>query len=439
MNIPLDNLYHWIQGLAQHPVMLYVFLPHGSKDIFDLDIFATGQSWSMIPSIICHDQEPLNFSDHKFDHDLDRLNRLLDKRKFTLGEKEFEMFLYSNPSLFPKFNANWLSAATMMDDWFVLLHSEKNSNDVDQFAQTGFLPVYYWSHAVIARDWYRFAENDRRLDQRHIEKTFLVYCRDWMPNREYRLKFLDLLTEAELTNDCIISTQHVNNQGVHLKDYIPQDPRFSVDTSRLVCIPNNISSPTASADYDVNDITTTAVSVVLETVVDGSKIHLTEKILRPMACEHAFVLLAGPGALEYLRGYGFKTFAEFWDESYDLETDTVKRMELVVKTMQQIQQLTQSDWKEINKIAHYNKQHFFSRDFIQQVTDELQINLNHAVDFYLENRGDTYWAWRKLIRRLGLGNKYPCFKNQAQRNMIQELRRHRSSRLCNVSTPIIGQ
>ena len=41
MNIPLDNLYHWVESLAQHPVILYVFRPHGSKDIFDLTILNT--------------------------------------------------------------------------------------------------------------------------------------------------------------------------------------------------------------------------------------------------------------------------------------------------------------------------------------------------------------------------------------------------------------
>jgi len=439
MNIPLDNLYHWIQELAQHPVILYVFQPHGSKDIFDLDVFKTYQNHPIIPNIICHDQEPLNFSEYEFDYDMDRLTRLLDKRECTRDEIEFELLLYSNLSLFPKFNPNWLNVATSFNDWFVLLHSEKNSLDVDQFAQIGFKPVYYWSHAVISRDWYRFAEHDQRLDRRHIEKTFLVYCRDWTPRREYRLKFLDLLVDAKLINDCAISTQHTNSQGIHLKDYTPQDPRFSVDTSRLVCIPDNNSPPTASADYEVDDITTTAVNVVLETVVDGPKIHLTEKILRPIACAHPFVIMAGPGALEYLRGYGFRTFEKFWDESYDLETDTVKRMEMIVATMCQIQQLTESDWKEINKIAEYNKQHFFSRDFVQQVTYELQTNLNHAVNFCLDNRGETYWAWRKLIRRLGLSNKNSCFKDDVARTAIQELRKHRSRRFHNKSVPVIGQ
>jgi len=439
MNIPLDNLYHWIQGLARHPVILYVFHPHGSKDIFDLDVLKTYQDHPIMPNVICHDQEPLNFSESKFDHDIDRLSRLFDEREYTPDEKEFELLLYSNLSLFPKFKPNWLNVATLINDWFILLHSEKNSSDVDQFAQAGFLPVYYWSHAVIARDWYRFAEQDRRLDRRHVEKTFLVYCRDWTPIREYRLKFLELLVCADLINDCVISTQHTTSEGVHLKDYKPRDPRFSVNTHDLGCIPDNNSLPTASADYAVDDITCTAVNVVLETVADGRKIHLTEKILRPIACAHPFVIMAGPGSLDYLKAYGFRTFDQFWDESYDAETDTVKRMEMIVTTMRQIQHLTPSDWKEINKIAEYNKQHFFSRNFIQQVTDELQTNLNHALDFCLENRGETYWAWRKLIRRSGLINKNPCLKNDITRIAIQELRKHRSGRFHNKSVPVIGQ
>jgi hypothetical protein len=439
MNIPLDNLYHWIQGLAQHPVILYVFHPHGSKDIFDLDQLKIYQDSLITPVMICHDQEPLNFSEYEFDHDMNKLNRLFDKRLYHPGEIQSELLLYSNPLLFPRLHPNWLKAAIPVNDWFMLLHSEKNSVDVDKFAHVGFLPVYYWSHAVIARDWYRFAQHDRRLDQRCIEKTFLVYCRDWTPNREYRLKFLELLVSSRLFEDCIVSTQHTNNQDVNLVNYQAQDSRFVVDAQKVLCIPDNNSLPSASADYDVGHITSTAVSVVLETVADGDKIHLTEKILRSIACAHPFVIMAGPGALEYLRSYGFQTFDQFWDESYDAEPDTVKRMEMIIETMHEVKQLTQSDWIEVNRVAEYNKQHFFSQDFIQQVTTELQTNLNHAIDFCRDNRGETYWTWRRLMRQLRLINNHPFFKDDTSRISIQELRKHRSGRFHNKSVPIIGQ
>jgi hypothetical protein len=90
------------------------------------------------------------------------------------------------------------------------------------------------------------------------------------------------MVSAGLTSDSVVSTQHTNNQGCHISQYKIQDERFTVDTQNLLCIPNNDSLPTASADYDVGDITSTRVSVVLETVVDD-KIHLTEKILRAIA------------------------------------------------------------------------------------------------------------------------------------------------------------
>ena len=442
MNIPLDNLYHWVQGLAQHPVMLYVFRPHGSKDIFDLGpLEKKSQSYSkaLTPNIICHDQEPLNFSNSNTEYNPTKLTRLLESRgvaKYDIDEILFlyPIFLKSADSKF-----NYLKSVAGYCDWIILLHSEQNSQDVENFSHDGFKMVYYWSHAVLARDWYRFAKHDTRLDQKNIEKTFLVYCRDWTPNREYRLKFLDLVVQNKLVDDCIISTQHVNNHGIPLIDYQVQDPRFSVDTQSLLIIPDNKVSPNASADYDANDITSTAISVVLETVVDGSKIHLTEKILRPIACGHPFLLAAGPGALAYLRSYGFQTFDSIFNESYDQETDTVKRLELIVKTMHQIQQLNDQDWKNIQQITDYNKQHFFSETFMNQVREELTHNLNQAVDFCLTNRGEFYWQARKAIRKAGLINQWAGLKDEGAKQSIQQIRKLRSTRFNNSTVPITGQ
>jgi len=444
MNIPLDNLYHWIEGLAQRPVMLYVFRPHGSKDIFDLNIFKNyNQNSLMIPDMICHDQEPLNFLEHQFDHDMTRLVELL--KHYNRDEKNLELFItnwlefYSQLDQYPKFKPTWFNVILgSAKDCTILLHSEWNSWDVEQFSQTGICPVYYWSHAIIARDWYRFAQHDVRLAHKQIKKTFLVYCRDWTPDREYRLKFMELLLNADLLDQCKISTQHTNSQGVHLCNYQVQNPQFAVDTQRLLVIPDNNIAASASADYDTDDITSTAISVVLETVFDTSKIHLTEKILRPIACGHPFVLAAGPGALAYLRQYGFQTFDSVFDESYDLETDYIKRLEKIIKTMQQIQTLTETDWEDIRQISEHNRQHFFSDKFINQVSLELQQNLNQAINFCYENFGDTFWRYRKNWRRNGNAPD-PYFKSEHSRRSIQQLRQHRLSRSQKNPSPIVGQ
>jgi len=436
MNIPLDNLYHWIQGLAQHPVILYVFRPHGSKDIFDLKMFnpvhnAENLKELMIPNIVCHDQEPLDYASHVWDNDLERISAWysttgpgqgLGRQDPGTGLKML-LFYIKDPAL--SRGLTYLGVNQWVFDWSILLHSEINSDDVEKFSHKKFLPVYYWCHAVLARDWYRFAQHDVRLHQKNIKKTFLVYCRDWTPIREYRLKFLDLLLDANLLDDCEISTQHTNSQGVHLKDYQIQDPRFVVDTARLLSIPDNNAPATASADYDTEDFVSTAISVVLETVVD-SKIHLTEKILRAIACGHGFVLVAGPESLAYLRRYGFRTFGTVFDESYDTEKDTVKRLEKVIATMQQIKNISAADWQEINEIAAHNRSRFFSEDFVNQVHDELKSNLAPAVEFCMHNRGNLWWESRKTARKHGLGNLIS--HDLKVKNSIMDLRKQRLSR-----------
>ena len=442
MNIPLDNLYHWVEGLAQHPVMLYVFRPHGSKDIFDLGALRNyDQATSLTPLAICHDQEPLDFDFYQFNNNVDRLISLVKHQhpKSTQSEMNelIEQYtaIHSHPEYFSNSKLTWLNVLDR-HDWTILLHSEMNSQDVDCFSQVGFYPVYHWSHAVIARDWYRFAQFDSRLLTRKPKKTFLVYCRDWTPNREYRLKFLDLVVQQKLTENCVISTQHVNNQGVHLKDYQIQNSKFKVNIGEILrSVPDNNSPSSSSADYDVDDISSTRVSIVLETIVDSNKIHLTEKILRPIACAHPFVLAAGPGALNYLRSYGFKTYSDFWDESYDHEPDTILRLEKITRTMTQINNLTQDDWQKIQCVAEYNQRHFFSTEFIDQVTQELTQNLNVALDYCLENRGNNYWHWRKFIRRTGLIKQWPIAKSDWAQKSIRELRQHRLRRSQNNPSP----
>ena len=44
---------------------------------------------------------------------------------------------------------------------------------------------------------------------------------------------------------------------------------------------------------------------------------LTEKILKPIFARRPFLVSANPGMLETLKGYGFKTFDKWFDESYD--------------------------------------------------------------------------------------------------------------------------
>ena len=204
----------------------------------------------------------------------------------------------------------------------MLLHSELNSPEVKQYESTGlFKCAYWWSHAVIALDWYRFARYDNRLTDKSqpIKANFLVYARATTGKRAYRKLFLE-----------------------HLKH---------IDSVQLGSIdPTAVVTSDSSATYDPQDFAQTRCSIVLETVYD-QRIHLTEKTLRPLACGHPFMILNGPGALETIRSYGFKTFQPYINESYDKEQSPTKRMDMVLREMRRINSSSKKYQKWIGKVV----------------------------------------------------------------------------------------
>jgi hypothetical protein len=294
------------------------------------------------------------------------------------------------------------------------------------YEQNGYACVYYWAHAIIARDWYRFAEYDTRLTQTPLLKNkFLIYCRDWNHRREYRLKFLELLVKKNLHHTSQTSVMHINSEGVHFAQHQFVNPAFELDDPGLIDhIPPNVFASSASADYDYLDFSTAEISVVLETVFDDDRIHLTEKILRPIDCGHPFILAAGPGALEYLRTYGFKTFAPWIDESYDLENDSSKRLEKIIESMIQIQNLQGQELrnfsKKIKQIAEFNKVHFFSDKFFNQVKDELKNNLIQATQKVKKSQGKHYLSILRLAKTYSSLDKIPMRREKTQ--FVRQLR-----------------
>jgi hypothetical protein len=116
---------------------------------------------------------------------------------------------------------------------------------------------------------------------------------------------------------------------------------------------------------------------------------LTEKSLRPIACGKPFILAATPGSLQYLRNYGFQTFGDLIDESYDQITNTHARLCAIIQEMKRIASLDSNSkrqlFRQMHDIAKRNKKHFFT-NLHQQVVSEYVENINHAVDIARQHR-----------------------------------------------------
>jgi hypothetical protein len=120
--------------------------------------------------------------------------------------------------------------------------------------------------------------------------------------------------------------------------------------------------------------------VPTETVYFGRRLHITEKTFKAIALEMPFVLVAPAGSLEYMRSYGFKTFGGVFNESYDEETDDIKRVEQVVKLLKDLDNLSVKERWQIHQaclpIVEHNHNHFYRGGFTDILWTELTDMLN---------------------------------------------------------------
>jgi hypothetical protein len=398
MSVPLDRLYHYLADVVNHDLIIYRWAPHGSRKLEDLNhlLDYPEHKWHHTPTAIFHDQEPLNYNFYTRNQIRDRVKVL-----FSKGSPEF----MQKDSVLDYISLQHLRAVTGCVNHYdltMLVHSEQRSTQVELFSKKNFVPVYYWSHAVIAQDWFRYAAHDPNLNYNlsNIQQDFLIYNRAWSGTREYRLCFAEQIVEHRLGQCCKMSFNSYDDNEYYGQHQFA-NPELQITNFNLEnFFPANTHSANASADYNNTDYADIGIEVVLETLFDDTRWHLTEKTLRPIACGKPFILVATPGSLQYLRNYGFETFAGLIDESYDNIEHSRDRLDAVVQEMKRIAALStaakQVLYTKMYEIAQRNKQHFFN-GLAEQVMEEYRINLDQAMNIVQQHCSGQH---RQTIRQL---------------------------------------
>lgn len=352
-----DNFYEILRckySWPRTPNLLLHFEPHGSKNLADLIAFFDKylinkfKGYLGLGKIILHDQESFSFIDAA--------------HTYRQYEKNIKIDPRSQKILDDHTPENLITMALKSGIQPIFCHSELNSPDIKAVVD-GCLAIecYYWYHAMIARDWFRHWQYHPDLipmDRSNTHYRFMLYARGLDGTRQYRKKFLNFMQPYQ---DQIFCGQH---QSISVSsDY--------------------------SSKIDVNDANNSAIHIVLETLFETPKIHLTEKVFKPMVMSQPFFLLAGPGSLKYLRDYGFQTFDGFWDESYDLILDHDERMIKIKKEIEKILCLSAHEFQDLYRsmipvIAH-NRQHFFSQKFQDHCLQEMENNFQSALDLQQKN------------------------------------------------------
>lgn len=248
--------------------------------------------------------------------------------------------------------------------------------------------MYYFFHGFAALDWYRgfYALNYNKQVIRDYTYDYITFNRLVSNDRGYRCYFVSLLYKHNLIkkgqvsfgiNDERVTWEHelANSHSelsskarAHMRKYLPRDEPLTIDGTD---IPGS-----ASADIPrcAND---SFWHIVTETVFYYDKLHLTEKIFKPIVMKQPFMLLAAPGNLAYLKSYGFKTFEGIIDESYDLIQDPDQRTEAVVQQIAWYCALTAEEKRSVIEaiapIVEYNFHHFYG-EFKHIITRELLDN-----------------------------------------------------------------
>lgn len=117
-------------------------------------------------------------------------------------------------------------------------------------------------------------------------------------------------------------------------------------------------------------------SMVVETMTDG--LFITEKTFKPLAFKHPFMVLGCAHTLSHLRSWGFETYGNLFDESYDTHEIFDHRMDIVENNIKNYEK-NFYDRMTLDKIKH-NHARFFNKGLAKQIlyTDVIEPLLDYA-------------------------------------------------------------
>ena len=260
---------------------------------------------------------------------------------------------------------------------------------------------YYFFHGFAALDWFRDGQYfDQQIDW---SRPYISLNRLHVNDRSYRLNLVARLQESNLLQHGHVSL-HLNHTeyGSWQQEIYSSNTKLSATARQLIA--KHISDPLIldrenttgdlSADFGHQEFELWKSGlwhIVTETVFYYNKLHLTEKIFKPIVAQRPFLLAAAPGNLAYLKSYGFKTFDTWIDESYDTIVDNDQRLQAIVDQVHKLCSLSDRELRvmhsEMMPILEYNFNHLYS-NFKHVIVNELVDNFETAIRLWNNGRVD---------------------------------------------------
>jgi|TARA_B110000444_G_scaffold238923_1_gene252905 hypothetical protein len=183
-------------------------------------------------------------------------------------------------------------------------HAVINNKNVDKTFGM-FVGRSSWDRLLLASHLYN----------RHKDKTIQTY-RTYLdnPSNMLHIDINRLLWQISSYNNKTLSTINVMDSTTHFIKNLP----LLLDDSHPGA--THIQWNSGAVDNDIiswyNNI---FIDVVCEKMVTGQTFFPTEKTARPLATKTPFLIMAAPNYIKNLHKLGFRSFSQFWDESYDYQ------------------------------------------------------------------------------------------------------------------------
>jgi len=241
-------------------------------------------------------------------------------------------------------------------------------------ATYGWKSHYYFYHGWACQDWFRGYDKSfliPRARDRAPTRTFMSPNRIVGGKRDHRVLFLYNIFKQGLDHNHISAPRTCQYENVDISVVANKYCNTYPDISQVF---EQAALPRLFTGEESQQMTScwlgnyaeaqdSLVYVPTETVYFGRRTHITEKTFKAIALEMPFVLVAPANSLEYMRSYGFRTFDDVFDESYDSETDDVLRVEKVVRLLKDLDNQSEKERQSIHRaclpIVEYNFRHFY--------------------------------------------------------------------------------
>ena len=381
--IRIDEIYNntfwpWIK--KNHPgVRLWWCEPFGTTDPDSLVNYGSDDTREHNYTLLW-DQEPIHLNMHNATF-LALREKNIDIHDYTWNNKKFQKLIDAGYSDIVRTKVG------------SIITSEHDSDTVDAVCEKfGWHSYYYFFHGWAALDWFRGYDKTFLItpwQERTINKTFLAPNRIVAGEREHRLEMLYWIFRLGMTDNHISCPAVCPAENIAILDAVQPLKEKYPDIEAVFgnqSLPMNFKGETDHPMHSCwlslfDESAESLLYLVTETVATGRRHHLTEKTFKPIASGMPFVIVGTQGSLKYLRSYGFRTFGDLWDESYDDEADDHKRIEKIAQVLKHLETSNrQTIFESAHDIIQHNWNHFYHGGFEAVLWQELK-DMLHALEF----------------------------------------------------------